>query len=445
MPRMPERFPPAGSEYTGAESQRRWWQARIRRAATHTRAWPSPPGRAPPRSGTQDRWQTRRPAEKCTADRAPGAAPVARNRHSPASPRRPQTREDSLGAKSSTAQDSVRSVDLLGDVLERGVADVLAVNHIDHVLADILGVIADALQRAHDPHDFERAPNGARVLHHEGDALTVNRLILLVHHLVFPRGLERSLGIHAGKRVERVMHHLRDLSAEVFHFPVLVRGPLHGGEPRGDVADFLALIADALQIGDGLDDGDDHPQVSGSRRADRQYAAALLVDRHLHAVDLVIVGRDRFAQAAVAFDQGGDRLVQLLLHEPAHLQHLVANLFQVFVEAARNVVGEVGRFHKNYLRSQDLRTLKMLASAARNRHVRPLRAPAARACCARLLRAPAARVFIYIRLQRASTLHTNSVTSSAHRRVRGPLPNPLLREMAGKRAALALRALHVEP
>src|ERR1700692_3446494 len=175
MPRMPERFPPAGSGYTGAESQRRSWTARTRRAATHTRAGSSPPGRAPPRSGTRRRWRIRRRAEKCTADRARGAGPFARNRHSPASLRRPQTREDSLGAKSSAAQDSVRSVDLLGDVLERGVAAILAVNHIDHVLADILGWIADTLQRAHDPHDLERAPNGARVFHHEGDALTVNR------------------------------------------------------------------------------------------------------------------------------------------------------------------------------------------------------------------------------------------------------------------------------
>src|SRR3981189_2381947 len=225
MPRMPERFPPAGSGYTGAESRLRWWQARSGRAATHTRAWPSPPGRAPPRSGTRHRWRKCRRAEKCTADRVPGAARIGRNRNSPASLRRPQTREDSLGAKSSAAQDSVRSVDLLGNVLERGVADVLAVDHVDHVLADILGVVPDTLQRAHDPHDFERAPNGARVLHHEGDALPVNRFIFLAHHLVLARGLERRLGIHAGKCVERVMHHLRDLPAEVFHFAVLVRGP----------------------------------------------------------------------------------------------------------------------------------------------------------------------------------------------------------------------------
>jgi len=73
---------------------------------------------------------------------------------------------------------------------------------------------------------------------------TVNRLIFFIHHFVFSRSLERRLGVHAGERIERVMHHLRDLSPQVFDFAVFVRGPLHRREPRGDVADFFALIAE---------------------------------------------------------------------------------------------------------------------------------------------------------------------------------------------------------
>ncbi len=155
--------------------------------------------------------------------------------------------------------------------------------------------------------------------------------------------------IHARERIERIVHHLRDLPAQVLDLAILVRRPLHGREPRGDVADFLALVADALEVGDGLDDGDDDAQIAGRGRAHRQDAAALLVDRHLHAVDLVVVGGDRFAEAAVALDQRGDGLVQLLLDEAAHLQHLVAHLLQVLVEAPGNVVGEIGRFHDVYL------------------------------------------------------------------------------------------------
>src|ERR1700724_2618735 len=66
------------------------------------------------------------------------------------------------------------------DVLESGVADILAVHHVDHVFGNVLGVIADALERACDPHDVERAPDGAWVFHHEGHALALDRLVLLV-------------------------------------------------------------------------------------------------------------------------------------------------------------------------------------------------------------------------------------------------------------------------
>src|SRR2546430_12429357 len=56
---------------------------------------------------------------------------------------------------------------------------------------------------------------------------------------------------------------------------------LHGRKPRGDVADLLALIADALQVGDGLDDRHDHAQVAGRRGAGREDTAAFLVDGDL--------------------------------------------------------------------------------------------------------------------------------------------------------------------
>src|SRR5580692_6037507 len=128
MPRRTGRCPPAGSEYTDAEAPRRWWRERPGRAAPHTRVCPNPPGRAPQRPGTRAPARARRRAETCTADTVPGAAPPARSRHRPARPRMPQTPEDSLGGRSSAArQGGVRGLYLLGDVLERGVADVLAV------------------------------------------------------------------------------------------------------------------------------------------------------------------------------------------------------------------------------------------------------------------------------------------------------------------------------
>jgi hypothetical protein len=49
--------------------------------------------------------------------------------------------------------------------------------------------------------------------------------------------------------------------------------------------------------------------------------------------------------SACALDQRRDRLLQLLLHEPAHLQDTRADLLEILVEAARNVVTEICGLH----------------------------------------------------------------------------------------------------
>src|SRR5215472_3321752 len=193
------------------------------------------------------------------------------------------------------------------DVVERGVADVLAVDHVDDVLADVLGVIADALERAHHP--------------------------------------QRRLDVHARKGVEGVVHHLRYHAPEMLDLAVLVGGPLHGREAGGDVADLLGLVADALEVGDGLDDRADHAQVTGGRRPGGEDAAALVIDGDLHVVHLVVVHRDRLAERAVALDEGRNPLLQLLLDETAHAEHLAAHALEVLVETTRDVVTEISGFH----------------------------------------------------------------------------------------------------
>ena len=62
-------------------------------------------------------------------------------------------------------------------------AHILAMHGIDYILADVLGMIANAFDGPHHPHGIERAADGARILHHEGDALTVDRLVLLSNTL----------------------------------------------------------------------------------------------------------------------------------------------------------------------------------------------------------------------------------------------------------------------
>jgi hypothetical protein len=141
------------------------------------------------------------------------------------------------------------------------------------------------------------------------------------------------------------VHHLRDDATHVLDLAVLVLWPLHDGQARGDVADLLGLVADALEVGDGLDDGDDQPQVAGGRTAGGEDAAAFLVDRHFHAVDLQVVGGEGFSQRAVTFYQRGDRLGEDVLYEATHGEHARAHPLQILIEPPRDVVGEICGFH----------------------------------------------------------------------------------------------------
>src|SRR2546430_5438855 len=74
--------------------------------------------------------------------------------------------------------------------------------------------------------------------------------------------------------------------------------------------------------------------------------SAFLVDGDLHVVHLVVIEGDRLPERAVALHQRGDGLVQLLLDEAAHAEHLAAHALEVLVEATRDVVTEVGGFHQ---------------------------------------------------------------------------------------------------
>jgi hypothetical protein len=159
------------------------------------------------------------------------------------------------------------------------------------------------------------------------------------------RHAQRRFRIHAREGIERIVHQILHHATEVLDLAVLVDRAFLRGEPRGDVADLLALIAHPFEVGDGLDDGDDEPQVAGCRRARGEDARTLLVDRDLHVVDMEVVVRDRFTERAVALDERRDRLGELLLDEAAHGEDLVADAVQVFVEPARDVWRKIGGIH----------------------------------------------------------------------------------------------------
>src|ERR1700687_396961 len=230
-------------------------------------------------------------------------------------------------------------------MIERGMAHVLAMHHVDHVLADVLGMIPDALERPYYPHDVERAPDSARILHHKRDALTLNRLVFLIDPPVLAAGPECGFGIQPGEGIERVMEQHLHRTAQMLDLAVAIGWPLDGRQARSDQTNLLAFIADALDIGNGLDGRDDHTQVAGGGSPGREDAAAVLVDRDLHAIDLVVVPGDRAPQRTVGIDQRHEAAAELILDKTTHRKHFAAHPLEILVKSLRGVVGNVSRFH----------------------------------------------------------------------------------------------------
>ena len=224
-------------------------------------------------------------------------------------------------------------------------AYVLAVHGIDHVFADVLGVIANTLDGPYHPHDIQRAANGAWIFHHEGDALPMNRLVLLIDGAIATRHPKSEIGIEPREGIQRLAHHDGHQGTNMPQFPIAGTRPFGGGHVHGNRRHLLAFITDALQIGDGFEHRDQQPQVSGRWRARGQHPAAILIDGALHLIDSQLLLSHRDDSVRIAAINGGQSIVKLPFHQTTHLQHTGTNAFQIFVETAGGVMAEVVGVH----------------------------------------------------------------------------------------------------
>src|SRR5690606_6935868 len=68
-------------------------------------------------------------------------------------------------------------------------------------------------------------------------------------------------------------------------------------------------------------------------------AQARLVDASLHPVGVVVDLAHLPRQSGIGLEQRGDRIIDLLLHQPAHGQQVTAHLLQLGVELLGDVLG----------------------------------------------------------------------------------------------------------
>ncbi|HMS79605.1 MAG TPA: hypothetical protein PKC20_08750 [Burkholderiaceae bacterium] len=208
----------------------------------------------------------------------------------------------------------------------------------DHVLGDVLRVVADALDRLHDEHQRQRVGHRRRIVAHAADQRR--------HHLVAQRV---DLGVARGqpRRRARVLPHER-VDRAVQHLDDDLRHPADRLEGHRQPAvregarlqrDLLGLVADPLEVVDRVDDRDDLPQVHGDRLAQRDHPVAAQVGLDVQLVDDALVLEHLGEQAQVAVAHGIDRADDLALDEPAHRRHRASHRVDVGVELPVGVVG----------------------------------------------------------------------------------------------------------
>jgi hypothetical protein len=105
----------------------------------------------------------------------------------------------------------------------------------------------------------------------------------------------------------------------------------------GAQCDLLRLVADALEIGGGLDEGQDQAQVPGGGLAPRDDLPGERVDRALELVDLDLVTHDLVDEQPGAGGQAGNGVADLALYPSAHLREHELRAVEQLVELARRV------------------------------------------------------------------------------------------------------------
>ena len=181
-----------------------------------------------------------------------------------------------------------------------------------------------------------------------GDELAHDRLEFGVDAAVFFDDLGREPRIEACKGVERLPDHDEDGFGDMPDAGRELGGALSGfADAAHALGHFFRLVANALKVGDDLDDAEDQAQIDGGGLSPGDQLGALVVDDDFQRVDILVAGNDfldgRQIAGAVGFDGGR----HLILDQAAHLQDVAAQATEIFVKLARLVMQNI--FHQTLL------------------------------------------------------------------------------------------------
>ena len=198
---------------------------------------------------------------------------------------------------------------------------------IDH-FGDVGRVIAAAFHVLGDEQQMRAHADGARIFHHVGEQFAKQAVVDFVDLAILVPHRFRQFGVAVGIGIQ----HLLELAEG---------GAAHAGqrlgqadrrlavEHDGALGDILGQVADALQLGGGLDRRQRLAQIHRHGLAQRQQLQGAVFDILLHGVNAGIAANGAFRRHAVTAGHRLDRGRELGFRQAAHLGHQRGKSFKL--------------------------------------------------------------------------------------------------------------------
>ncbi len=214
---------------------------------------------------------------------------------------------------------------------------VLALDEIDEVLGDVLRVVADAFQRLDGEGDVEDQPDVAGIRQDAAGEVTQRGLELVVQFGIAARYLNGAFNVQARERLAQYARGQPRHRHDVAQQPVTGCETVRLVDMHRHARNALGVVADTLEIGDGLAERQDGAQVAPHRLAQRQQADDALVGLDIDEVDRLVTHDHLARQFGVTVGERIDGVVDLLFDEPAHAQHQRAEIGHLIAEVSDGV------------------------------------------------------------------------------------------------------------
>jgi hypothetical protein len=216
------------------------------------------------------------------------------------------------------------------------VADVAAGDEVNHVLGDVGGVVADALEIFCDEDQLKGREYDGGIFHHVGEEFAEELIAEAVHLIVALKDALREVLIGANQCVKAVANHSFGKLAHARKVDVrLYLRVAHDAHSR--LSDVDGLIADALEVAIDTRNGEQKPKVGSHGRLQGQQALDAFVYFNLHLVDGIFFVEDGFCQALIGIENSMDGLMDAPLRKAAHPEEALFQFFEIVLPVAFHV------------------------------------------------------------------------------------------------------------